>query len=111
MPKGTIVTRRGGRVTILGNCGFDFPALDTIVIGRPTLSLAMHYQIVGRALRPFAGKDAWIIDCVGNTQRFGEVGNIYIGESTEGSMETFGWVQDWRTKQFHWKQLTGVFLN
>ena len=105
-----------GRIRVLVNVGvlttgFDFPALDTIVIGRPTLSLAMHYQIVGRALRPFAGKDAWIVDCVGNTQRFGEVGNIYIGESTEGTTETFGWVQDWRTKQFHWKQLTGVFLN
>lgn len=105
-----------GKIKVLVNCncfttGYDNPALDTIVIGRPTLSLAMHYQIVGRALRPFAGKDAWIVDCVGNTQRFGEVGNIYIGESTEGTTETFGWVQDWRTKQFRWKQLTGVFLN
>lgn len=105
-----------GRIKVLVNVGvlttgFDFPALDTIVIGRPTLSLAMHYQIVGRALRPFEGKDAWIIDCVGNTQRFGEVGNIYIGENTEGSMETFGWVYEWMAREYYWKQLTGIFLN
>ena len=45
MPKGTIVTRRGGRVAILGNCGFDFPALDTIILARPTMSLALYYQM------------------------------------------------------------------
>ena len=45
MPKGTIVTRRCGRVAILGNCGFDYPALDTIILARPTMSLALYYQM------------------------------------------------------------------
>ena len=32
--------------------GFDFPELETVVLARPTLSLALYYQQVGRLLRP-----------------------------------------------------------
>ncbi|MFA5403302.1 MAG: Hint domain-containing homing endonuclease [Ignavibacteria bacterium] len=44
MPKGTIITRRNGRVVVLGNCGFDFPQLDSITLARPTISLRLYYQ-------------------------------------------------------------------
>lgn len=53
--------------------GYDRPDLDTVVLATPTMSLARYYQEVGRAIRPCEGKDAWIVDLVGNKKRFGEV--------------------------------------
>lgn len=79
MPLGNIITRRNGKVTIMGNCGFDYPELDTIVMARPTMSLALWYQIVGRAIRPHPDKESgWIVDLCGNIERFGEVKDLRL---------------------------------
>lgn len=52
--------------------GFDDPATGCIVIARPTKSLMLHYQILGRVLRIFEGKkDGIIIDHAGNLLRNG----------------------------------------
>lgn len=105
-----------GKIKVLCNvncltAGFDFPALDTVVLGRPTLSLALYMQMIGRAVRKYDGKDAWIIDCVGNTSRFGYMENIYIAKPKgKDKEEVFGYVIDKKTRQYHWKQLTGVPL-
>lgn len=40
--------------------GFDHPALDTIIMGRATNSLAKLYQIYGRGCRTFPGKDDFL---------------------------------------------------
>lgn len=54
--------------------GFDFPALDAIVLGRPTRSVALYYQMVGRGVRPCEGKEGCLlIDLCGNVKRFGRV--------------------------------------
>lgn len=53
--------------------GFDYPALDTVVMARPTRSLAQYYQILGRILRPFEGKNAWFVDICGSYDLFGKV--------------------------------------
>ena len=84
MPKGTIVTRRNGRVAILGNCGFDYPELDTIVMARPTRSLAMWYQIVGRAIRPSEGKKGWIVDLCKTYPMFGKVEDLWLRDTGRG---------------------------
>ena len=75
---------------VLTNCGvlttgYDYPELDTIVIARPTMSLALYYQIVGRAIRPHPNKEcAWIVDLCGNIQRFGKVEDLKLTESRPG---------------------------
>lgn len=58
--------------------GFDYPALDTVVLASPTKSLGLYYQMVGRAIRPFEGKDGWIVDLSGNYSRFGNVADLFI---------------------------------
>lgn len=58
--------------------GFDYPALDTVILARPTKSLGLYYQMVGRAIRPFEGKDGWIVDLSGNYSRFGNVADLFI---------------------------------
>lgn len=65
--------------------GFDYPELDTIVIARPTMSLSLYYQIVGRAIRPHPEKEsAWIVDLGGNYQRFGRVEDLYLTANRPG---------------------------
>ena len=51
--------------------GFDFPGLDCLIIGRPTMSLALWYQMVGRVVRPFPDKTPVVVDLCGNYQYFG----------------------------------------
>lgn len=58
--------------------GFDFPGLDTVIMGRPTNSLAIFYQIYGRLVRPMKGKQGLFVDFGGNLDRFGDMHNISI---------------------------------
>ena len=74
---------KSGKIKVVANVGvlvvgFDFPALDTVILARPTKSLAWYYQAVGRCIRPFKDKDAWVIDLAGNYKRFGKVSDLKI---------------------------------
>lgn len=66
-----------GKIMVLTSCeliseGFDLPAVNAGILLRPTHSLSMHLQQLGRALRPFPGKThATILDHVGNCLRHG----------------------------------------
>ena len=67
---------KSGDLKILSNVdiateGFDTPDCDGVLILRPTDSVGLHRQIIGRALRPSEGKTAIIIDLVGNCKRHG----------------------------------------
>lgn len=67
---------RNGEIKVLTNValiseGFDMPACDCVGMMRPTASLTIYLQQVGRALRPAAGKTAVLIDHVGNVNRHG----------------------------------------
>lgn len=49
--------------------GADFPMCDAVVIARPTQSQNLYSQMVGRALRPYPGKDhALVLDLVGTSR-------------------------------------------
>lgn len=72
-----IVARfRSGETTLLSNVaiateGFDCPEIECVSIIRPTLSRAMHLQMIGRGLRPMDGKVAIVLDHSGNLERHG----------------------------------------
>lgn len=52
--------------------GFDVPAASCAILLRPTQSIGLYLQQVGRVLRPAPGKDAaLILDHVGNVPRHG----------------------------------------
>jgi superfamily II DNA or RNA helicase len=66
-----------GGIQVLCNCGLiseglDVPAVVAVILLRPTKSLALYLQQVGRALRPGKPK-ALILDHSGNTFRHGLV--------------------------------------
>jgi len=66
-----------GKIKVLSNVdlfgeGFDLPALEAVILLRPTKSMGLYLQQVGRALRPSPGKKhAIILDHAGNCERFG----------------------------------------
>jgi superfamily II DNA or RNA helicase len=66
-----------GELQLLSNCGLiaeglDVPGVTAVILLRPTKSLALYLQQVGRALRPAPGKQrALILDHAGNAFRFG----------------------------------------
>lgn len=65
--------------------GFDFPELEAVLIARSTMSLALYYQIIGRAMRPHPDKeDAWIIDLGGNIPFFGKIETMIIRVNEKG---------------------------
>ena len=97
-----------GKIKVLANVGilttgFDYPALDTIVLARPTMSLALYYQMIGRIIRPYESKQGWVVDLCGNVERFGEVENFHLVENKLGEYAYMGYVQE------QWKYLTNVY--
>ena len=99
---------KSGKIKVLANVGilttgFDYPALDTIVLARPTMSLALYYQMVGRIIRPYPGKQGWVVDLCGNVERFGEVENFHLVENKPGEYAYVGYVNN------EWKYLTNVY--
>lgn len=84
-----------GTTTILTSCdivseGFDVPGIEVAILLRPTDSLALYLQQVGRALRPAPGKQfAIILDHAGNSvdKRYGGRGHGYPDDSREWSLE------------------------
>lgn len=66
---------RSGQTQAVSNAsllteGFDEPAVDAIVMARPTRSRGLFLQMLGRALRLHPGKEnALVIDLVGSTTR------------------------------------------
>lgn len=65
-----------GHIRVLMNCellgeGYDLPAIESVILLRPTMSESLYLQQVGRGLRFIPGKIATILDHVGNCARHG----------------------------------------
>lgn len=66
---------RSGAIKVIVNCmvfteGFDEPALDAILVARPTRSLVLYCQMIGRGLRPYPGKkNCLFVDFVDNSSK------------------------------------------
>jgi len=75
---------RNGKTPVVSNVGvltvgFDFPELETIVIARPTMSLALYYQMIGRGIRVSPQKDhTWVLDLCDNYGKFGAVEDLNL---------------------------------
>lgn len=69
--------------------GFNAPFVDCVVILRPTRSLLLFRQIVGRGLRPYTGKENTLcLDAGGNFSRHGPINaDLDAGDSRSGLWE------------------------
>lgn len=86
---GAFEALRTGRILVLCNCqiateGIDLPWLEAIIVCRPTKSLSLHIQMIGRVVRPDAGKRGCVVlDHAGNYGRHG-----LITDPIEWSLES-----------------------
>lgn len=86
---------KAGEIPVVANVGvlttgFDYPELDTVVMARPTMSLALYYQIVGRCIRPHPDKEcSWFVDLCGNIRRFGEVRDLRLVDGGNGKWAVY----------------------
>lgn len=77
---------RMGRIRCVANVGilttgFDYPELEAVVVARPTMSLALWYQMVGRGIRPHPEKEhCMVVDLCGNLEQFGKVEDLWLSE-------------------------------
>lgn len=74
--RATFARVRSGETTLLLNVGLvtegvDIPELQCCILARPTQSLALYLQMVGRVMRPKGGDKARIHDHAENAQRHG----------------------------------------
>ena len=75
-----------GKIKVMVNVGIyttgvDWPKLDTVVMAKPTMSLALWYQVIGRCVRPHPDKEfAMIVDMGGNLEQFGKVEDLTLSD-------------------------------
>lgn len=92
--EGVLRRFKAGHISVVTNVGvlttgFDFAELDTVVLARPTMSLALYYQMIGRAIRPCKDKIGWVVDLCGNYKRFGRVDNLELRQRKPGIWAVF----------------------
>ena len=75
--EGVLSAWRNRSITVVSNCqilteGFDYPELSCCVLARPTKSVALYLQMVGRVMRTAPGKQgAIVLDHAGNVIEHG----------------------------------------
>lgn len=90
---------REGRIQTVFNVGvlttgFDFPELDCIVLLRPTQSIGLYYQMLGRGVRVAPQKKGCaVMDLTGTVKRLGRIETIKLvkQEKWELISETGSW--------------------
>lgn len=81
---------REGKLSVLLNVGvftvgFDYPSLDCVVLLRPTRSLRLHCQILGRVSRIAEGKKmGHVYDFVSNVKNLGTLVDIRVAKDHTG---------------------------
>ncbi len=90
---------KAGEIPVVSNVGvlthgFDYPELETVLLARPTMSLTLYYQMIGRAIRPYPDKRALIVDLCDNIDLFGEIEDLKIEDLGNGK-----WVVSNKGKQ------------
>lgn len=74
--------------------GFDFPELDCIVMLRPTRSVGLYYQMLGRGVRSAPGKTGClVIDLTSNVKEMGRIETIRLEKQDNWELltETGSW--------------------
>lgn len=87
MPKGTIITRYKGSVTIMGNCGLDVPEIDAVIWDRNTAHPRIIYQGLGRGLRldpSNPDKILHVYDISGSIHKIGRIEDLKIIKEADG---------------------------
>ena len=82
--------------------GFDHPALDCIILMRPTRSIMLYVQMVGRGVRIAEGKTSCkIIDLTSNIKNLGRVETIRLQRMLDGKYDLVSETGSWHGKELY----------
>jgi DNA repair protein RadD len=90
---GILAAFKAGRLRCVTNAnvlttGFDAPGTDLVALLRPTKSVGLYVQMVGRGTRLAPGKDdCLVLDFAGNTARHGPIDTVDGNQSEKGEGE------------------------
>jgi DNA repair protein RadD len=107
---GIIDDFRAGRIPVVVNvgvltAGFDYPELDTVVLARPTQSLRMYMQQVGRVVRKHPDAPVkWVVDMVDVVEKFGRLEDLYLRPGGKTG-------EQWEFVTTGGKSVTNAYLN
>lgn len=87
---------RRGDIQVLVNVGiatygYDVPSVNCVVLARPTKSIVLHHQMIGRGMRPKGGDYCVVLDHADNCRRLGYVEDQIrwrLAEGSEASVNT-----------------------
>ena len=69
--------------------GFDHPSLDCVVLLRPTRSIGLYYQMLGRGVRQYPGKKfCRVIDMTGTVKALGRIETIKLVKRDQWELES-----------------------
>jgi len=81
--------------------GFDHPQLDCIILNRPTRSLRLYNQIVGRGSRPYPGKThCTLIDFSGTVKALGRLETFKV-EKQDNHWEIVSEKGSWHNRELY----------
>jgi DNA repair protein RadD len=82
--------------------GFDFPELYCIVLLRPTQSLALYYQMLGRGVRISPGKKTChVVDLTSTVRKLGRVESIRLDKVDNGKWDIVTETGQWHNKTLY----------
>ena len=76
----------------IASYGFDAPSVNCIQACRPTKSIVLHLQMIGRGMRPKPeGASCMMLDHAGNVQALGMADDLYRWTLDEGRTAATNW--------------------
>jgi DNA repair protein RadD len=82
--------------------GFDHPALDCIILMRPTRSIMLYVQMVGRGVRTCEGKTTCrVFDLTSNVKNLGRVETIKIHKENGQPWDLISETGSWHAKELY----------
>ncbi len=82
--------------------GFDFPELDCIILARPTQSLALYYQMLGRGVRKAEDKTTCnVIDLTNTVSKLGKIETIKLDKVDAGKWDIVTETGNWHNKPLY----------
>lgn len=72
--------------------GFDAPETNCVVLARPTKSIVLHLQMLGRGMRPKPdGSVCLVLDHGGNVRRLGQADDLFRWRLDQGKQACENW--------------------
>jgi superfamily II DNA or RNA helicase len=82
----------------IASYGFDAPSVNCVQACRPTKSIVLHLQMIGRGMRPKPdGGKCLMLDHAGNVQSLGFADDLYRWTLDEGREAAYNWSRDERS--------------